>query len=88
MCVDVALTMLMYVLQQPPVVPKDPRRVKSKIWTIEICDLPVPDFKVCSHIFLKLNSIPVDFPYSDGLLLLFLLSICIFADLTVTTVIK
>jgi len=27
---------------QPPVVPKDPRQRKSKIWTLEQCDLPVP----------------------------------------------
>ena len=31
---------------QPPVTLKDPRRIKSKIWTIDVADLPVPDFKI------------------------------------------
>ncbi|XP_002161122.3 histone-lysine N-methyltransferase SETD1B isoform X1 [Hydra vulgaris] len=31
---------------QPPVIPKDPRRHKSKVWTMEVCDLPLPDLKV------------------------------------------
>lgn len=31
---------------QPPVTPKDPRQRKSKLWTVDVCDLPVPKFSL------------------------------------------
>jgi len=42
---------------QPPVVPKDPRRQKSKVWSIEVCDLPIPDLKVDKS---YIGSMPID----------------------------